>query len=140
MLISGSSAGCTMFRGIAHSICQFPLHFSPRASPCAIMFQLDSTGVTRNSVSFYSFGHNIWGQWGQLKALLWAVVGDPFLYIYHQQQTEPAYMVRPCSENGRRNITQNSIEVDTETRESTRKTEEKLDGGYKEGHERKKPK
>jgi hypothetical protein len=47
-------------------------------------------------------------------------------------------MVRPCSENGRRKITQNSIEVDTETKESTRKIEEKLDGGYKEGHERKK--
>jgi hypothetical protein len=37
-------------------------------------------------------------------------------------------MVRPCSENGRRKITQNSIEVDAETKESTRKTEEKLDG------------
>jgi len=36
--------------------------------------------------------------------------------------------------------TQNSIEVDAETKESTRKTEEKLDGRYKEGHERKKPK
>jgi len=35
-------------------------------------------------------------------------------------------------------ITQNSIEVDAETKESTRKTEEKLDGMYKEGHERKK--
>jgi len=34
-------------------------------------------------------------------------------------------MVQPCSENGRRKITQNSIEVDTETKESTRKTEEK---------------
>jgi len=44
------------------------------------------------------------------------------------------------SKNGRRKITQNSIEVDTETKESTRKTEEKLDGRYKEGHERKKPK
>ena len=33
----------------------------------------------------------------------------------------------------------NSIEVDAETKESTRKTEEKLDGRYKEGHERKKP-
>jgi len=49
-------------------------------------------------------------------------------------------MVRPCSENGTRKITQNSIEVDAETNESTRKTEEKLDGRYKEGHERKKPK
>jgi hypothetical protein len=37
-------------------------------------------------------------------------------------------------------ITQNSIEVDAETKESTRKTGEKLDGSYKEGHERKKPK
>jgi hypothetical protein len=49
-------------------------------------------------------------------------------------------MVRPCSENGRRKITQNSIEVDTETKESTRKTEEKLGGKYKDGNERKKPK
>jgi hypothetical protein len=31
-------------------------------------------------------------------------------------------------------------EVDAETKESTRKTEEKLDGRYKEGHVRKKPK
>jgi hypothetical protein len=30
--------------------------------------------------------------------------------------------------------------VDAETKDSTRKTEEKLDGRYKEGHERKKPK
>jgi hypothetical protein len=30
--------------------------------------------------------------------------------------------------------------VDAETKESTRKTEEKLDGKYKEGHKRKKPK
>jgi len=48
-------------------------------------------------------------------------------------------MVRPCSENGRRKVTQNSIEVDAEPKESTRKTKEKLDGRYKEGHERKKP-
>jgi hypothetical protein len=31
-------------------------------------------------------------------------------------------MVRPCSENGRRKITQNSIAVDAETKESMRKT------------------
>jgi hypothetical protein len=37
-------------------------------------------------------------------------------------------------------ITQNSIDMDVETKESTRKTEEKLDGRYKEDHERKKPK
>ena len=49
-------------------------------------------------------------------------------------------MVRPCSKNDRRKITQNSIKVDAETKESTWKTEEKLDGRYKEGHERKKPK
>jgi len=29
----------------------------------------------------------------------------------------------------------NSIEVDAETKDSMRKTEEKLDGRYKEGHE-----
>jgi len=49
-------------------------------------------------------------------------------------------MVKPCSKNGRRTTTQKSIEVDAETKESTRKTEEKLDGRNKEGHERKKPK
>ena len=60
--------------------------------------------------------------------------------IIKKYWTEPAYMVQPCSENGWRKITQNSIEVDAETKGSTRKTEEKLDGRYKEGHERKKPK
>jgi hypothetical protein len=49
-------------------------------------------------------------------------------------------MVRACSDNGKRKITQNSIEVDAETKESTRKTEEKLDEMYKKGHERKKSK
>jgi len=34
-------------------------------------------------------------------------------------------MVRPCPKNGRRKITQNSVEVDAETKESTRKTEER---------------
>jgi hypothetical protein len=52
----------------------------------------------------------------------------------------PAYIVQPCSENARRKITQNSIQVDAETKESTRKTEEKPNGMYKEGHERKIPK
>jgi hypothetical protein len=49
-------------------------------------------------------------------------------------------MVWPCSKNGRRKTTQNSIEMDAKTKESTRKTEDKLDGMNKEGHERKKPK
>jgi hypothetical protein len=49
-------------------------------------------------------------------------------------------MVRPCSKNDRRKIDQKSIEVEAKTKESTRKTEEKLDGRNKEGHERKKPK
>jgi hypothetical protein len=44
-------------------------------------------------------------------------------------------MVRPCSKNGRRKVTQNSIEVDAETKESMKKTEAKLDGRHKEGHE-----
>jgi len=48
-------------------------------------------------------------------------------------------MVRPCSENDRRKITQNSIAVDAQTKEGTKKTEEKLNGKYKEGHKRKKP-
>jgi len=42
--ISGINAGYTMFRGSVkstghtHFICQFPLHFPSRASPCAITF------------------------------------------------------------------------------------------------------
>jgi len=37
-------------RGVlaAHSICQFPLHFPSRASPCAITFQLESTTTKRH--------------------------------------------------------------------------------------------
>jgi hypothetical protein len=35
------------------------------------------------------------------------------------------------SKNGRRKTAQNSIEVDAKTKESTRKTEEKLDGRNK---------
>jgi hypothetical protein len=42
--------------------------------------------------------------------------------------------------NGRRKITQNTIKVDAETKESKRKIEEKPDGRYKEGQDRKKPK
>jgi hypothetical protein len=49
-------------------------------------------------------------------------------------------MVQPGSKNGRRKIAQNSIEVDAKTKESMRKTEEKLDGRNKEGHAGKKPK
>jgi hypothetical protein len=48
-------------------------------------------------------------------------------------------MLRQSSENGRRKINQNGIEVDAEIKESTRKTEEKMDGRYKEGHERNNP-
>ena len=46
--ISVSNAGYTTFRGsvrvlATHSIRHFPLHFSSRASPCAIRFQTRST-------------------------------------------------------------------------------------------------
>jgi hypothetical protein len=46
--ISVSNAGYTTFRGSVrvlaiHSIRQFPVHFSSRASPCAIRFQTHST-------------------------------------------------------------------------------------------------
>jgi len=35
-----------VWRGLAtHSICQFPLHFPSRASPCAITFQTQSTTI-----------------------------------------------------------------------------------------------
>jgi hypothetical protein len=57
---------------------------------------------------------------------------------YKRNRTKPAYKVGPCLENGRRKITLNSIEVNGETKESTRETEVKLDGRYKEGHKRKK--
>jgi len=44
-------------------------------------------------------------------------------------------MVWPCSGNGRRKTAQNSTEVNAETKQSTRKTNEKLVGRNKEGHE-----
>ena len=40
-------------------------------------------------------------------------------------------MVWPCSKNGRRKTTQNSIEVDAETKEITRKTEKNWMEGIK---------
>ena len=43
------------------------------------------------------------------------------------------YMVRPCPKNGRRKIIQNNTEVDAETKESTRKTEEKPKKNQMEG-------
>jgi hypothetical protein len=48
-------------------------------------------------------------------------------------------MVWPCSKNGRGSIAQDSIEVDAKPEESTRETEEKLDGRNKEGHKREEP-
>jgi len=39
---------------------------------------------------------------------------------YKRNSTEPTYMVQPCPKNGRRKITQNSIEVDAEIKESTK--------------------
>jgi hypothetical protein len=37
-----------------HSICQFPLHFPSRASPCAIRFQLDSNTLEVNNKYYQS--------------------------------------------------------------------------------------
>ena len=37
-----------------HSIRQFPLHFPSRASPCAIMFQLDSTQTCIETIQVYT--------------------------------------------------------------------------------------
>jgi hypothetical protein len=46
-------------------------------------------------------------------------------------------MERPRSENGRKKSTQNSIKVDAETKDSTRKTEAKLDVSIRKAmHER----
>jgi len=53
-----------------------------------------------------------------------------------KDRTEPAHMVRTCSKNGRRKTAQNSTEVDAKTKESTKKTEEKLNGRNKAMNER----
>ena len=51
VLISGSNAGCNMFRDSVKSTGYWlPFHFPSRASPCAITFQLDST-IARISIS-----------------------------------------------------------------------------------------
>jgi hypothetical protein len=48
-------------------------------------------------------------------------------------------MVWPCSKNCRGTTAQDNIEVNTKAEESTRETEEKLDGRNKEGHEQEEP-
>ena len=52
------------------------------------------------------------------------------------------YVVKICSDFQFRNACKFKQQYlsQSETKKSTRKTEEKLDGRYKEGHERKKPK
>ena len=55
--ISGGNAGYTMFRSsvivlATHSICQFPLRFPSRASPCAIRFQTHSTSILQEPTAF----------------------------------------------------------------------------------------
>jgi len=56
--ISVSNAGYTTFQGsvtalVTHSIRQFPLHFSSRASPCAIRFQKHSTRKCTEWISYF---------------------------------------------------------------------------------------
>jgi hypothetical protein len=63
--------------------------------------------------------------------------GFCFLYLYDSKSNLPTLNKLT---NGRRKTAQNSIEVDAKTKESTWKTEEKLSGRNKEGHERKEPK
>ena len=65
--ISGSNAGCIIFRGsvrvlATHSIRQFPLHFPSSASPCAIRFQTHSTTVAANKLKVCRvfIGSTIW--------------------------------------------------------------------------------
>jgi len=61
--ISGSNAGCTMFRGSVrvlaiHSIRQFPHHFPFRASSCVITFQLDITySYTKESICPWNYSN-----------------------------------------------------------------------------------
>ena len=53
------------------------------------------------------------------------------LYFLYRILYGPAHMVRSWWKNGRRKTTQNSIEVDAKTKESTRKTEENWMEGIK---------
>jgi len=64
--ISGSNAGYTMFRVwrvllATHCIRQFPHHFPSRGSPCAIIFQLESTKCANeiNGILFRAVGQDI---------------------------------------------------------------------------------
>ena len=66
----------------------------------------------------------------------WIGLEEPIIKEIEQNQLTWYGHVQRMAE-GR--FTQSSIEVDAETKESKRKTEEKLNGRYKKGHERKKP-
>ena len=57
--ISCSNAGYTMFRGSVKGTgyplnSPFPLHFPSRASPCAIIFQLESKSLMRQGLTVWS--------------------------------------------------------------------------------------
>ena len=77
------------------------------------------------------------GDWNAFRMLDCLVEANHLL----KQVVELNYSLFYYNNNNNNNIyAQNNIEVDTERKESMRRTEEKLDGRYKEGHERKKPK
>jgi hypothetical protein len=71
--------------------------------------------------------------WKMFECCYWGRRKSTYCSIKHN------YMGWLCSKNGRGTIAQDSIEVDIKAEESTRETEEKLDGRNKKGYEREEP-
>jgi len=73
------------------------------------------------SYAYFSTSFNRKHDWKNNKDILFPRMFTTFCVCNSVLGT---YMERPCPKNGRRKMTHNSIEVDAETKESTRKTEE----------------
>ena len=106
----------------SRSICQFPLHFPSRASPCAITFQLDSTCLVSCSV-VWSWGSDwlvkglsgritiIFEAWINLSSILCVVRYNPYstafpygngmvLHFYQQQESSTTKTVHKVINKG----------------------------------------
>jgi hypothetical protein len=68
-----------------HSICQFPLHFPSRASPCAITFQLDSITsifttvkmkILHEKIDFIPMHHYLYSWWVISNILVFGITNN----------------------------------------------------------------
>ena len=70
--VRASLCSAVMWHLLVNSILLFPLHFSARASPCAVTFQVDSTTFTyRRVFTNFSYGRSETANNGQFRNTCW---------------------------------------------------------------------